>query len=230
MQSTNPAPAIVQTSRLLDLPGGTYQHFFPACPSAQSLLTRTLSRTAEPHLRLHKRRLAIRFRNPLPQPMDRARPLFRHDLSPSPRSRGPYGPPPYDNRTPTYDPFQRSYLALTQVCRRLPSGFSPILEASTRYGRYVKVDVAREYIETFIFGRGRGRGTQSITEVKANFCVTFREVGFMAELDDLVALLRRAPGLRLSLMGGWRMRIYDLEAIKFFESRMDGIIVKEPTW
>jgi hypothetical protein len=52
----------------------------------------------------------------------------------------------------------------------------------------------------------------------------------MAELDDLVALLRRAPGLRLSLMGWWWMRIYDLDAIKFIESRVNDVIIKEPTW
>jgi hypothetical protein len=138
------------------------------------------------------------------------------------------GPPPYDKRTPNYDPFQRPYLALTQVCRRLRGEFLPILEASTRYGRYVKVDVGREYTETFILGGGRG--TRSIAEVKADVCVTFQYVDYMAELDDLVALLRRAPGLRLSLMGWWWMRIYDLDAIKFIESRVNDVIIKEPTW
>jgi hypothetical protein len=145
-------------------------------------------------------------------------------LRPCRLSRVLNGPPPYDKRTPTYDPFQRPYLALTQVCRQLRGKFLPILEASTLHACYVKVDVAREYIETFILGRG----TRPITEIKAIVCVTFYNFDYMAELDDLVALLRRAPGLRLSLMGGRWRRIYDLEVVRFIESRVTDIIFKEP--
>jgi hypothetical protein len=106
--------------------------------------------------------------------------------------------PPYEDRTSTLNPFHRPYLALAQVYSQLCDEFLPILEASTLYIHHVKLEVAHEYIETFILGRG----PQSINEVEAKIYVTFEHFHYMVELDDFVALLRRVPGLRLSIIGG----------------------------
>jgi hypothetical protein len=124
--------------------------------------------------------------------------------------------PLYEDRTPTLNPFHRPYLALAQVCSQLRGEFLPILKASTLYIHYVKLNVAHEYIETLIFGHK----SQSIAEVEAKIYITFEHVHYMVELDDFVALLRRAPGLRLSIIGGWRW-IYDLEAVRFIEWRLE---------
>jgi hypothetical protein len=101
-----------------------------------------------------------------------------------------------------------------QACRQTRAEFLPLFEACPI--PYVMIADAALYIKTSILGRQ----SRPLAESTVTVGVSFLEVNFMVDLDELVALLKQAPDLRLNLIGGWGRIIYDLDAARLIESRL----------